>query len=294
MIVDESAVHELRIVDTHLFGEEIVASYILTDKASGRAAIIETGATKGAHFIFEALGDKADNVDYLLVSHIHLDHAGASGTLMQGLKNAKYVVSARGARHMIDPKVLQAGAEQVYGKDFLEEHYGEIVPVPQDRIIQIKEETIFKVGTNVELRVEPTSGHAPHHVFISLFLPNEKSGTQPDSYCRGIFTGDQFAAEYPFQRNHTRKFKFLTPQSTPPQFDPEQWKIALNRVGDLNPQLLYLTHFGVIEFEKKMIKIVASKLDSYVKLVDEAQKIAEKEEKKGQIKTIINDEYFKE
>ncbi|KAA6315896.1 MAG: hypothetical protein EZS28_055343, partial [Streblomastix strix] len=84
------------------------------------------------------------------------------------------------------------------------------------------------------------------------------------------------------------------PQPTPPQFDPQSWKLALIRIGQLNPQLIYLTHYGVIEFKQEMVQDVSQKLDKYVEIVDEALQMDDKDKKDGEENIPINDSYFKE
>lgn len=271
-LVDESDYHKLYVADTHLYGVEICASYILVCKSTRKAVIVENGASKGIDYITAGIkeaGITVDDVLYVIVSHIHLDHAGCSGTLMKLTKNATFVVSARGAKHMENPANLIKGATAVYGEPFMKEHYGEILPVPGDKIYSVTPEgNTFVLDPNTEIRVEQTAGHAPHHIFTSLWLTSSEKGK--GKTCRGIFSGDQFAAEYPFQRERGRKAHNMVPQCTPPQFDPPQWHKAIDRVAEMAPQLLYLTHYGVIDFETRLVPDVHAKLDKYVAVVETA------------------------
>ncbi|KAK2954672.1 putative Ypt/Rab-type GTPase ypt7 [Blattamonas nauphoetae] len=258
---------------------EYAASYLLTSKATNRCAIIETGVPKSLPYILEALSSlkvAVDQIDYVIVTHIHLDHAGCAGNLMKELPKATFKCHRRGARHMADPTILVQSATQVYGKEFMDEQYGELANIPAERIKAVDGPEDLELCNNVIIHLEQTSGHAPHHIWTCLFLPRD---TEPKTahegkthengrICRGIFTGDQYAAEYPFQRNHEKKVRNLMPQCTPPQFDPPQWHLAIERVKELDPCLLFLTHYGVVDFEETQIPEIHSKLDKYVELTN--------------------------
>jgi glyoxylase-like metal-dependent hydrolase (beta-lactamase superfamily II) len=192
-----------------LFGPEAVASYLLVSKESGKAAIVEVSVSKSFPQIQEGIrkaGVNPTDVLFVIVSHVHLDHAGCSGTLMAYLPNAKFFCHQRGARHMADPSALIAGATAVYGAEYLDKQYGAVLPVPADRIHPVtdKQETLM-LGKGCSLLLEQTLGHAPHHIFVSLWIAANPSSCDEQPICQGVFTGDQFAAEYPFQRNHTTK-----------------------------------------------------------------------------------------
>ncbi|KAH7821486.1 putative beta-lactamase domain-containing protein [Monocercomonoides exilis] len=270
-LVDESAYHRLYLIDTQLFGPEAVGSYILISKQTGKAAIIEDSVSCGLKYIMDGLKTaelKPEDVQYLMVTHIHLDHAGCSGSLMKLLPNATFVCHQRGARHMADPTALVAGAKAVYGEEFFNKNYGIVEPVPNEKIhsITATPET-FTLGEGCELRVEQTMGHAPHHVFITLWTPSNEEDSKSEKLCRGLFCGDNFFAEYPFFRDGGRKSKHILLYTSPPQFDPDSWHKAADRVGVLHPQLIYLTHFGVVDYEDWMPGEVHKKLDELVALL---------------------------
>lgn len=153
-----------------------------------------------------SVGVKEEDISYIIVTHVHLDHAGGAGALMQKCPNAMFICHERGARHMIDPTALLAGSTAVYGNDFMEKNYLPVIGIPKERVISITaKEEHFTTGEGFELRICQAPGHAPHHIGTTLFICDEKSENKNPTICEGYFTGDSFAAEYPVERNHTRK-----------------------------------------------------------------------------------------
>lgn len=220
----------VRAVDTQLLRPEMAASFLVAE--GGRAAFIEAGTAHSTPGLLAALaeaGHSPGEVDWVIVTHVHLDHAGGAGRLMEALPNAKLVVHPRGARHMIDPSRLVKGAKAVYGERAFAEKFGEIVPVPEERV-QIAGE-----GDRIELAGRPlefldTPGHAKHH-FCAW-----------DERTRGWFTGDTFGLSY--REFDTGNDPFLFPTTTPIDFDPEAMHDSVNRLMSFEPECVYLTHYG--------------------------------------------------
>ncbi len=200
----------------------------------GRVAVIDTGTNDSVPLVLDALAAKGlgpDAIDWVMLTHVHLDHAGGAGLLMQSAPNAKLVVHPRGARHMIDPSKLMAATRDVYGDAEAERMYGTIVPVPKARVVEATD------GTTVDLAGRTftfydTPGHAKHHNCIR------------DGATGHLFTGDMFGLSYRELDRDGRQFVF--PATTPTQFDPEAFHRSIDRMIALSPGALYLTHYGQV------------------------------------------------
>lgn len=200
---------------------------------SDRVALIETGPAPGVAHIMDALKSLAippGKVDYIIVTHIHLDHAGGVGTLARDLTQAKVYVHPRGARHLIDPSRLAAGARAIYGASF-DLLFGEVLPVSQERIYTPADGETLDLGSGRVLTFHYTPGHARHHFVVH------------DPVSRGIFSGD--ALGLCFQAlSDLLGFDFTMPSAPPPEFDPPAAVETLERMRDLAPAYIYFTHFG--------------------------------------------------
>lgn len=220
-------------IDTGYLRPGLAACYLVID--SGRAAVIDTGVEQTALRVQEVLyeeGLSTDCVDFIVPTHVHLDHAGGAGKLMQICHNAKLVIHPLGSRHMIDPSRLIAGAEAVYGKEGLHQSVGEIIPVDRERVIEAADAFRFMLGQR-ELLIIDTPGHARHHFCVW------------DETSKGFFTGDTFGLAYPELDCEGRSFIF--PPTTPVQFDPPAWHASIDRLMAMHPERMYLTHFGQLD-----------------------------------------------
>lgn len=223
----QDGIHAL---DTGYVRSGLAAIHLLI--RAGRVAIVDTGTTHsvpGVLAFLEAQGLTAEAVDYILVTHVHLDHAGGAGRLMQLCPNAQLVVHPRGARHMIDPSRLVAGTVAVYGEAAFRDLYGEIVPVDASRVIEAGEGFHLDwAGTT--LTFLDTPGHARHHYCVHDALSN------------AIFAGDCFGISY--REFDTEGRAFIFPTTTPVQFDPPAAHTTLDRLIALSPAAIFLTHWG--------------------------------------------------
>jgi glyoxylase-like metal-dependent hydrolase (beta-lactamase superfamily II) len=220
-------------VDTGYQREGLAACYLVVD--NGCVAVIDTGVEHTVPRIYDALaaiGLTFENVEYVVPTHVHLDHAGGAGKLMQACPGARMVIHPYGSRHMIDPARLIAGAEAVYGKAELRRSVGEIVSVDASRVIEADDMFRFSVGER-ELMVIDTPGHARHHFCIW------------DEQSRGIFSGDTLGIVYP--ELDCNGLGFIFPPTTPVQFDPPAWHASIDRLMALHPERAYLTHFGMLQ-----------------------------------------------
>lgn len=202
---------------------------ILSDKV----ALIETGPATGAGHIRDGLKSLAippEKIDYIIVTHIHLDHAGGAGILARELTQAKVYVHPRGARHLIDPSRLAAGARAIYGASF-DLLFGEVLPVPQERVYTPADGETLDLGGGRVLAFHYTPGHARHHFVVH------------DPVSSGIFSGDALGLRFQ-ALSDLLGFDFTMPSAPPPEFDPPAALETLERMRALKPSCIYCTHFG--------------------------------------------------
>ena len=239
-------------IDIEYIRPRLACSYLLVHE--GKAAFIDCGTGHSVPILLSALkraGLEPLDVDYVIPTHIHLDHAGGAGALMQVLPNATLVVHPRGARHMIDPQRLVESACQVYGRARFNHLYGEIIPIDEHRVKPANDgETINLNGR--PLLIADTPGHARHHFCIY------------DELSQGWFTGDTFGLSYPditIANGH-----YLLPTTTPVQFEPDAWLTSLEKLLSKHPQRMYLTHFGMVENVQTLALKLQHDLKQYTEL----------------------------
>ena len=183
-------------------------------------ALVDPGPESSIQTVIDALDGKQPEA--VLLTHIHLDHAAATGALVRRWPEIEVYVHERGAPHLIDPSKLLASAERLYG-DQMGRLWGEIVPVPEANV------KVLRGGETVRgMRVAYTPGHASHHV---CYL-HEESGT--------AFVGDVAACRIP-------PSGLIMPPTPPPDIDVEVWEQSLDLVAGWSPRRLALTHFGAVE-----------------------------------------------
>ncbi len=222
------------LVDTLYLGiERFAASYFLED--SGEIAVIETNTNHAIPRILNAVknaGFSTASIKYIILTHIHLDHAGGAGLIMKELPDAQLVVHPRGARHMISPEILIESVKQVYGEDEYRKLYGEIISIPKERVISITGGESVMVGSR-ELKMIESPGHAKHHNVVY------------DEFSGSVFSGDAFGIGYP--RFRYNKGELIFPSTSPVQFDPKSSLSTFKMIKELDPVRILLTHFGSIE-----------------------------------------------
>ncbi|WP_445304380.1 MBL fold metallo-hydrolase [Nitrosovibrio sp. Nv4] len=219
-------------IDADYLRQGLAAIHLIVE--GGKAALVDTGTSSSVAGVMEALRRKnlaPDDMTYVFVTHIHLDHAGGAGEFMHHFPNAKLVVHPRGARHMADPARLIASAMTVYGEAEFKRIYGAIRPVDANRIIEAPD------GFSLDFNGRPllfldTPGHARHHYCIF------------DQQYRSFFTGDTFGISY--REFDVDGMEFVFPTTTPVQFDPVALHASLDRLMSYNPSYAFLTHYGRI------------------------------------------------
>lgn len=222
--------HGITAVDTEYIRPGLAAAHIV--EHGGRAAFVDVGTNYSRPHLLaalELLGIPRDAVDYVFLTHVHLDHAGGAGSLLQDLPNARAVLHPRGAPHMTDPTKLIAASRAVYGDATYEKLYGDLVPIPPERVLIAEDQQRISLGGRV-FELVHTPGHALHHYAIV------------DLEYRNIFTGDTFGLSY--REMDSAAGPFIVPTTTPTQFDPDQLIASIDRLSEYSPDALYLTHYS--------------------------------------------------
>lgn len=244
--------HGIHVIDTGFQRPRFDAAYLIVE--GGRAAFIDCGTNHSQPRLLAALaqaGLSVDAVDWLILTHVHLDHAGGAGALMAQLPNARLVVHPRGARHMIDPSRLWAGASAVYGEAEMQRSYGRLQPVPAERVIAAPDDFVIELAGR-RLRCLDTPGHARHHNAIL----DERSGC--------VFSGDTFGLSY--REFDTAQGFFIIPTTSPVQFDPDALHASIRRLVALQPPAIYLTHFGQVTDVRRLGDDLHATIDAMVEL----------------------------
>ncbi len=220
-------------IETGLYRPRLAACYLV--RAGDRLAFVETGTARAVPrmlAVVSALGLTPEAVDYVIPTHVHLDHAGGAGDLMARCPNARLVINPKGMDHMIDPSKLVAGATAVYGEEGFARHFDTLTPIPVERVMVAEDSMVIDFNGR-PLTFINTPGHANHHSCIF------------DEHTRSWFTGDTFGIAYP--ELHTPDGPFLFAPTTPVAFDPDAWQKSLDRLMGFNPKAVYLTHYGRLD-----------------------------------------------
>ncbi|HEX7341016.1 MAG TPA: MBL fold metallo-hydrolase [Rhodanobacteraceae bacterium] len=239
-------------IDTGFQRPGFDAAYLVVE--SGHATFIDCGTNHSRPRLLAAI-DRAGlapaDVDWLILTHVHLDHAGGAGELMAVLPNARLVVHPRGARHMIDPSRLWAGATAVYGENEMQRSYGALKPVPAERVVEAPDGHEVNLAGRI-LRCLDTPGHARHHNAIV------------DTLSGHIFSGDTFGLSY--RELDGPNGPFIIPTTTPVQFDPEALHASIRRLVALDPPAIHLTHYGPVEDVMRLADDLHRSIDAMVEL----------------------------
>ena len=244
--------HGIHVIDTGFHRPNFDAAYLIVE--GGRGAFVDTGTNHAVPRLLDAVravGLTPSDIDWLIVTHVHLDHAGGAGLLMQSLPNARLVVHANGARHMIEPDALYEGARAVYGDAEMERSYGRLVPVAAGRVRATHDGMDLSLAGR-RLHFIDTPGHARHHHCIW------------DERSRGVFTGDTFGLSY--REFDVEGRAWLLPTSTPVQFEPEPLKASVRRMLGIAPAWLYLTHFGRVGEVPRLGEMMLAQIDEMAAL----------------------------
>jgi glyoxylase-like metal-dependent hydrolase (beta-lactamase superfamily II) len=239
-------------IDSGYFRDEFDAVHLIVEQ--GRVAVVDTSTNYTVPRILDsikALGLGPDDVEWILLSHVHLDHAGGAGLLAQHCPNAKVTVHPRGKRHMVDPSKLFLAVCDVYGEEMAKREYGTLVPIPEHRIVESAEGARVELsGRIIEFWDSP--GHAKHHVYIRDLRTNS------------FFTGDTFGISYRDFDTEQGAYCFVT--SSPSQFTPEDFKQSVARLVAAKPQHVYLTHYAQLSDVARHGEFLLRQTDDYVEI----------------------------
>lgn len=237
-------------IDTGFYRPRFDAAYLLVD--AGRAAFVDCGLNSSVPRLLAALQAQdlgVEAVDWLMLTHVHLDHAGGAGELLARLPNARLLVHPRGARHMVDPSALLAGATAVYGAEEVARTYGSLRPVEAARVVAAADGQELRLG-GLRLRCFDAPGHARHHIVIH----------HPED--RAFFAGDSFGLSY--RELDGPGGPFILPTTTPVQFEPEPLKASIRRMLEAEPERMYLTHYGAVEGVAALAEELILQIDAAV------------------------------
>jgi glyoxylase-like metal-dependent hydrolase (beta-lactamase superfamily II) len=243
--------HGITAVDAEYLYRGHAAAHLIED--AGRAAFVDVGTNSSVPYLLAALaalGIAPAAVDYLLLTHVHLDHAGGAGAMMQALPNARAVLHPRGAPHMIDPARLIAGARRVYGAERFAQLYGELVPIPAGRVRVVADGERLTLGQRT-LELRHAQGHARHHYVVI------------DAAHGSIFSGDTFGISY--RALDTTQGAFIIPSTVPTQFDPEQHLESIDRMLEYRPESIYLMHFSRVTGIPRLAELLKEQIREFVR-----------------------------
>lgn len=231
-------------IDCDYFGPEFAAAYLLVE--GDETAFVEANTTHAVPRLLRALehaGRTAESVRYVIVTHVHLDHAGGASALMQACPNATVLAHPRAARHLVDPSRLVASARSVYGDAQFDALYGRIDPIDEARVRVMQDEETLEWGAR-RLRFLHTRGHANHHFVVH------------DSKSDAVFSGDAFGLCYPALQTNGL---FILPSTSPTDFDPDAARQSVHRIARTGTRV-FLTHYG----EVKEVEEAAAELDRHL------------------------------
>jgi len=248
--------HGITTIDTGFQRPGFDAAYLVVEQ--GRGAFIDCGTNHSVPHMLEALrakGLEVEAVDWLILTHVHLDHAGGAGALIKALPNARLVVHPRGARHMVDPTRLVAGATAVYGEQEFARSYGEVLAVPEARVVVADDGHRVDLAGRM-LECIDTPGHARHHLCVW------------DERSRSWFTGDTFGLSY--REFDTANGALAIPTSSPVQFEPGPLKDSIRRMLARDPDAMYPTHYGRVGDVARVAEGLLALVDRMVELAEAA------------------------
>ena len=252
--------HGIYAVDSGYIRPQLNAIHLIVEH--GQVAVVDTANNAALPRVLaalQALDLTPASVAYVVLTHVHLDHAGGAGAMMQAFPEARLVVHPRGAPHMADPTQLFAAVQAVYGAAKAERLYGTLLPVPADRILTAGDGYPFDLAGRTLTCLE-TPGHARHH----LCLLDPRGG--------GLFTGDIFGLS--FRELDVDGRPSAIPTTTPTQFDPAAMHASVDRILACQPEALYLTHFSRVTDLPRLG-------DDLHRLIDAHVAVAERERNAG-------------
>lgn len=246
--------HGIHTIDTAFHRDHFDAAYLVVEE--GRGAFIDCGTNHSVPHLLDAVqsaGLTPADIEFVIVTHVHLDHAGGTGLLLQQLPNATVIAHPRAAPHLIYPAKLVEGATAVYGEEEIQRSYGTVQPVPKERIRIVADGEAVMLADRPLLCID-TPGHARHHYCIW------------DARSRCWFTGDTFGLSY--RELDGPNGAFILPTSTPVQFEPVALKASIARMVAYQPEGMYLTHYGRVGEVPRLAQALYEQIDAMVAIAE--------------------------
>ena len=228
------------------------STYLINEE---KKALIDPGPTSSASNVLEGIkgaGVRPEDIDYLIVTHIHLDHAGGAGTLIRSIPRVQLLVHHRGFKHLVNPEKLVSSVMEVQGKEVMERN-GEVMPIEAERIKPVYDGDTLRLSERQLLQFIDAPGHAPHELCIY------------DSRNSGVFTGDAAGV-------YVAENEILLPNTVPPSFDAELYISTIQRLMELNATRLYFAHFSVSNNVQEHLRLNIDKLRAWDDMVSKAIK----------------------
>ncbi|MDY6932996.1 MAG: MBL fold metallo-hydrolase [Spirochaetota bacterium] len=255
-MIREKISEKISLIDCNHIFPMYAAAYLLIE--GKRCVFVETNTQFAVpRFISELkeYGLGPENVEYIIVTHVHLDHAGGTSALVNLCPNAVVLAQQRAARHIIDPTRLIDAVKALFGEEEFIRIYGEIGPVEEERVRVVRDGEIIEFG-NRELKFIYTLGHAKHHMCIY------------DSGTNGIFTGDSFGLAFPILQSGNRPFIF--PSTSPTDFDPNEACDSINKIYNTGARTAFLTHYGPFEHVKEGSEMMIESIHKMENILNDA------------------------
>ncbi|PTX59067.1 glyoxylase-like metal-dependent hydrolase (beta-lactamase superfamily II) [Melghirimyces profundicolus] len=253
--------HRIRMIDGYdLNMPSRTGIYVLEEE---ELTLIETGPSPSVPYILkglEELGHRPEDVRNVIVTHIHLDHAGGAGLLLKSCPEARVVVHPRGARHLADPSRLIQGARMVYGDQF-DALFDPVLPIGEERILVRGDGEKLAIGPDRTLTFLDSPGHAAHHFTIH------------DPVSNGLFTGDTAGIHY--AQTEEFGFRLYLPSTSPNQFDPDAMKASIERFRERRPERIFFGHFGMSEEPAAVFEQVKEELEAFMEIAERSLAVGE-------------------
>jgi glyoxylase-like metal-dependent hydrolase (beta-lactamase superfamily II) len=245
--MDEIAARKIYMIDTVALGfRRIVACYLIMDE---RTALIDTGYASSLSEIISELVSHNVRLDYIIPTHVHLDHCGGAAGLARHFPSAKVMAHSSAVKHLINPERLVESVKLVYGPDILNV-FGNVEPIPEERVQAVSDGEVLRLGGS-ELTFLYTPGHAPHQISIH------------ESESNMVLTADAVPAQYP-------DFRAIIPTTPPPSFDPQQYEESMRRLGRLNARQFLTPHYGPTEATMERVEKLILRTRNWISILSQA------------------------
>ena len=251
MVDIKEVAENIYLIDNQLYSIPKWGSVYLINEE--KKALVDPGPTTSANIVLDGIkrvGVDPKNIDYLIITHIHLDHAGGAGVLIQDMPQAKVVVHHKGMRHLANPAKLVSSVRVAQGEEIMA-RLGEVVPVEMKRLKPVYQDDVIKLSEKQVLRFIDAPGHASHELCIY------------ESRHNGLFSGDAIGIS-------VAENKVLVPVTPPPSFDLAVYLDTLKRLMTLKASALYFAHFGVSNQVEENLKLAMDKLQAWANIVSQA------------------------